>query len=97
MSDDNRPINPLRLAEKIRNVRNFESEALRAELSAEPRLVEVLWAIQYFSQPARPKPGREGQWIRGYPGGLRAFTRDFIDASHDLIGPQHAAVWSGEV
>jgi hypothetical protein len=83
---DYRPISTLRLARKIERVRNFENDVLVCEFNEEPRLVEVLWALQFFSQPARPKPGHEGQFIDGYPGGLRAFTRDLIDSSTDLIG-----------
>ncbi len=86
MSTDNRPINPLRVAEKMHRARNFDNLALVAEFNEEPRLVEVLWALQFFSQPARPKPGHEGQWIGGYRGGLRSFTDDLIADSLDLIG-----------
>jgi hypothetical protein len=86
MSSENRPINPLRVAQKMHGVRNFENFTLFEEFRKEPRLIEVLWALQFFSQPARPKPGHEGQFIGGYPGGLRAFTHDFINDSLDLIG-----------
>lgn len=86
MSINNRPINPLRVAEKMQGARNFENDALVDEFNQEPRLVEVLWALQFFSQPARSKPGNDGQFIGGYPGGLRAFTRDLINDSADLIG-----------
>lgn len=86
MSADIRPINPLRVAEKMHRARNLDNLALVAEFNQEPRLVEVLWALQFFSQPARPKPGHEGQFIGGYRGGLRSFTDDLIADSLDLIG-----------
>lgn len=83
---DDRPIDPLRLAEKMHSARNFKNLALAEEFNQEPRFVEVLWALQFFSQYARPKAGRTGEFIGGYAGGLRAFTRDLIDDSRDLIG-----------
>jgi hypothetical protein len=82
----NRPINPLVVAQKMHGVRNFENFALFEEFRREPRFIEVLWALQFFSQPARPKPGREGVFVGGYPGGLHAFTYDLINDSLDLIG-----------
>ncbi|MGI9086474.1 MAG: ATP-binding protein [Chthoniobacterales bacterium] len=87
MTDDNRPIDALRVARKVRGIRNLENLALVEQLShGKSRFFEVIWALQFFSQPARPRPWHDGKFIGGYPGGLRAFARDLIDASRDLIG-----------
>lgn len=80
----------------MHRARNFENPALVTEFNEEPRLVEVLWALQFYSQPARPKPWHEGQFISGYRGGLRAFTHDLIEDSIDLIGTRQMRVL-GEV
>ena len=76
MSDvsGNQPIRARMLAEKLASVRNFEHENVLEQIISEPRLVEVLWFLQWVSRP------------ENYPGGLRKFAIEFAEASKDLIG-----------
>ena len=77
MSDPsgNQPIRAKMLAEKLASVRNFEHEDVLDQITAEPRLVEALWFLQWVSRP------------ENYAGGLRKFAVEFSEASKDLIGP----------
>ncbi len=76
MSDtnSNRPISPEAVASKLAAARNFEHPQITEEITAEPRLVEVLLFLLHVSQP------------ENYAGGLRKFTADLIADSLDLIG-----------
>jgi len=73
MSTENRPINPELIASKLDKARNFELPAVLAELEAEPRLVELLWFVQWVSRP------------RNYAGGLARFAADLVADSMDLL------------
>jgi hypothetical protein len=70
----NRPISIKAVAEKLAAATNYEHPEVTAEISAEPRLVEVLLFIQHVSQPTN------------YAGGLTRFAADLIESSRDLIG-----------
>jgi len=71
---DNLPISPAAIASKLARLRNFENERVMSEINADPRLVELLWFIQYMSVP------------ENNPGGLRKFAADLVADSKDLIG-----------
>lgn len=71
------PIRPELLAAKIEKIQNFQFPELLDQLAHDPRLAEVLWFLQFISQPAN------------YPGGLTRFASDFIAAQSDRIGTVH--------
>ena len=73
MSIENRPILPELVAAKLDKARNFENPAVLAEMEAEPRLGEMLWFLQWVSQP------------KNYPGGLARFAADLVDQSMDFL------------
>lgn len=75
MKEDNRPIDPLKIAEKLRSVRNFELPPLEKQIGARPELVELLWFIQWASMP------------ENYAGGLRRFCDDFLSQKGDSLCP----------
>jgi len=76
MNEDNRPIDPLKIAEKLRAVRNFELPPLEEQIGAHPEFVEVLWFLQWVSMP------------ENYAGGLRRFCEDFVNAKRGSLGPK---------
>ncbi len=91
---ENHPIRPELVARKLESVRNFEHEDVLAEITDEPRLVELLWFLQWISS----------EWIssgENYAGGLRKFARELIADSADLIGtatmPEEEYLWSIEM
>ena len=65
---ENHLIRPELIACKLRRARNFESEELLADITADPRRVEILWALQYLSQPGN------------YPGGIRRLASNLVAA-----------------
>jgi hypothetical protein len=73
------PIHAEILASKIEKLENFELPDLFDEFVAEPRLIRVLWFLQFVS------------WPQNYPGGLTKFTADFIAACGDTLGTAHMA------
>ena len=62
--DPSLPICPLVVAEKLRAIRQLEFPALAEEIEARPRLVEMLWFIQ---------------WKAHQPGGLPKFARELVE------------------
>lgn len=72
---ENAPISSEALAYKLAALRNYENEEVLAQIEAQPRFVEVLWFLQFMSNP------------RTNAGGLRRFVGDFVGDSLDLIGP----------
>jgi hypothetical protein len=81
----NRPIRAELVAAKLASARDYAQPKVLQEIEAEPRLVEVLWAIQFFSQPGN------------YAGGLHRFTADLIEQSLDLIGTTRMREIDGEL
>lgn len=70
MSDNTlTPISAELVAAKLEQIANFELPKLMKELAEQPRLAEVLWFLQFVSQPDN------------YAGGLARFSHDFIDES----------------
>jgi hypothetical protein len=74
MNESNRPIDPLLIAYKVRDIRNFEQPKILEEVEREPRYLEVLWFLQWASNPSN------------HPGGIKKFTSDFIAANEDKLG-----------
>ncbi len=70
----NAPVCPERLAAKIAAIKNFELPPLGAEIEAQPRLLELLWFLQWASQPDN------------YAGGLKKLAADLVAESGELIG-----------
>lgn len=68
------PISAEVLAEKLENIANFEAPELLEEITTQPRLVELLWFLQFVSQP------------NNYAGGLCKFCDDFINEAAEEIG-----------
>ncbi len=78
MKERMQPIRPELLAVKMEKIMNFEQPKLFDEFSAEPRLVEALWFLQYVSLP------------QNYAGGLSKFAADFISqTAGDTLGTAH--------
>lgn len=71
------PISAESVAAKIEQIVNFEQPELFAELEAQPRFSELLWFLQFVSQPDN------------YTGGLTRFCRDFLATSETQIGTSH--------
>jgi len=74
MNESNRPIDPLLIAYKVRDVRNFEQPGIFQEVEREPRYLELLWFLQWASNPSN------------HPGGIQKFTNDFIAANEEKLG-----------
>lgn len=70
----NTPVRADLVAAKIAGINNFEDGMLEIEVNAQPRLLEILWFLQWVSAP------------ENYAGGLRRFASDLIEESKDLIG-----------
>lgn len=68
------PISAELVAAKLEKIANFGQPELMEEVLEEPRLPEVLWFLQFVSQP------------ENYPGGLARFCHDFINESAAAIG-----------
>jgi len=65
-------ISPFAVADRLRAAANLTEPALAEQISAEPRLVEVVWAIQKASSQ---------------PGGLDKFARELIQQFAPHFGP----------
>ena len=68
-------INPLDIAAKLDDVRNFLLPEVLEDIEREPRLVQVLWFLQWLSVP------------ENYAGGLARFAHNLIEKYSDKIGP----------
>lgn len=65
------PIRPEVVAAKLAALRNYDQPEILEQITKEPRLVELLWFIQ---------------WHSFQPGGLRKFVENFLSTSADLVG-----------
>src|SRR4051794_16539126 len=65
------PINPQLVAAKLAAIGNYEQPTIFEQISAEPRLVELLWFIQAMSIQ---------------PGGLKKFVEDFTHEFAKHVG-----------
>lgn len=68
------PFRPELVAKKLNLIRNFEHPEILDEITARPRLTEVLWFLTFVSRN------------ENYAGGLRKFSTDLIAESADLLG-----------
>ena len=59
-----RIVRPEKVAEKLQAIRNHEYPELLKQISAQPRLVEMMWFLQYVSMQ---------------PGGLVKFSADMVE------------------
>src|SRR5216684_3003098 len=66
-------IRPELVAHKLAAIRNYEQPKLLAQIEDNPRLVEMLWFIQYVSMQ---------------PGGLVKFCKEMLDAFPEHIGTE---------
>jgi hypothetical protein len=69
--DNPAAIQPEVVAAKIAAINNFEQSKLMDEVAAQPRLIELLWFIQFMSMQ---------------PGGLKKFVSDLIEAMPERLG-----------
>lgn len=76
MSNSISSINPVKIADKLYAVMNFQIPGVLQEIEKEPRLVEALWFLQWVSIP------------ENYSGGLGKFAADFVAKYRNEIGPE---------
>jgi hypothetical protein len=76
MSNSITSINPVKIADKLYAVMNFQIPGVLQEIEKEPRLVEALWFLQWISVP------------ENYSGGLGKFSSDFVEKYRAEIGPE---------
>jgi hypothetical protein len=67
----NAPIPPERIAAKLAAIRNLESPTIAEEMERTPRLVELLWAVQWWSMQ---------------PGGLAKFAAHLVNDFPEHFG-----------
>ncbi|PTX93372.1 hypothetical protein DB345_17340 [Spartobacteria bacterium LR76] len=75
MNESNAPINPLNIAYRLNLVRNFEDKIAMNGIEAQPGIPEMIWALQWFSEP------------KNFPGGLDRFAAEFIEQNQERLGP----------
>ncbi len=73
MSPDLSPISAEAVAAKLEQIANFEQPTLAEEIAEQPRLTELLWFLQFVSQP------------ENYAGGLKKFCADFIEDAQEEV------------
>jgi len=76
MSNSITSINPVKIADKLYAVMNFQIPGVLQEIEQEPRLVEALWFLQWVSNP------------ENYSGGLGKFVSDFVEKYRNEVGPE---------
>lgn len=84
MSPDLSPISAEVVAAKLEQIANFEQPILAEEIAEQPRLAELLWFLQFVSQP------------ENYAGGLKKFCADFIEDAQQEVATAKMVEW-GEV
>ncbi len=70
-----RPVDALKLSDKIRALRNFELPELMEQTESEPRYLELLWFIQWVSRP------------ENYTGGLSRFAHQLVQNHLEKLIP----------
>lgn len=79
-----RPIDSIKLSEKLHAVRNFELPILQEQIQREPRYVEMMWFLQWVSRP------------ENHAGGLARFTRQLVEDHLPKLIPASLLAVAGE-